>query len=156
MNETVEPVGEVYKGLLVAHGVHARMSNISEDGKWMKSESFVYKNKLVERKAGASVGNIMSPWRKLRQTHPELFKTVSVMAQPASNVDSVIMSWAVEEQSEDFPCSLFQRDCFAAAFSEPASHALFLGQQLQCTVAAKMTASLQLTDTDFSKKYKSY
>jgi hypothetical protein len=155
LDETAEAVGEVYKGLLVVHGVHARLNNISEDGKWLKSESFIYKNKLVERKEGQSVGNIMSPWRKLRQTHPDLFKSVTVMAQPASNVDSVIMSWAVEEQSEDFPCSVFQRDCFAAAFSEPVSHALFLGQQLQCTIAAKMTASLQLTDTDFSKKYKS-
>ena len=126
------------------------MSNIGADGKWLKTEEFVYKNKTTVRTAGTSCGNIMLGWRKLRDEKPLLFDQISIMSQPASNCDSIIMSWSIEEMSEAFVCSLWQRDCFAVLFSDHVMRSLFLSQQLSTTIAAKMTASLQLTDTDFS------
>ena len=45
---------------------------------------------------------------------------------------------------------------FAAAFSETAASAMFLAHELPCSIAAKMTAVLQLTDTDFAKTFKSH
>jgi hypothetical protein len=137
------------------HGrVHCRLSNISSDGKWLKDETFSFKGKEIVRKAGQSVGKLMLPWRRLRQTSPELFENLSVYMQPAGYVDSVIFVWMVEELSQLYPQALWQRDCFSAAFSEEAQQSLFLAHHLQTVIGPKMTASLQLTDTDFSKTFK--
>ena len=76
------------------------------------------------------------------------------MSQPAANVDSVIYCWALQEIASDVPASLWQRDGCSAAFSEESARACFLSQQLTTVIAAKMTASLPLTATDFSKEFK--
>ena len=150
-----EVQGQVAQGALVVHGkTHCRLSNISPQGTWVKSESYVYHNKEVKIIAGNSAGKLMLPWRRLRESNPELFEDLAVYQQPAGYVDSVILTWMVEEQAELFPQTLWQRDCFAAAFSEEAQAAMFLGHQLQTVIGPKMTASLQLTDTDFSKSFK--
>ncbi len=82
-------------------GVHARLSNISAEGKWIASESFWYKNKLIERVAGISVAGIMNKWRKLRTEHPELTNAFTIMQQPSAFVDSVIFTWAEEELAQE-------------------------------------------------------
>jgi hypothetical protein len=76
------------------------------------------------------------------------------MSQPAANVDSIIFTWGEEEKAQDFSLSLWQRDCFSAAFTAEAEKAMFLSQSVPVIIAAKMTASLQLTDTDFPKCFK--
>ena len=76
------------------------------------------------------------------------------MSQPSSNVDAVIMAWSVREQAKSFPLTLWQRDSLAAAFSPDVVRQLRLGHQVQSIIAAKMTAQLQLTDTDFSAAFK--
>ena len=145
----------VAQGALVVHGrIHCRLSNISPDGKWLKTEVFSFKGKKIVREAGNSAGKLMLPWRRLREKNPELFENLSVYMQPAGYVDSVIFVWMIEELSELFPQALWQRDCFSAAFSEESQQALFLAHQLQTVIGPKMTASLQLTDTDFSKSFK--
>jgi hypothetical protein len=53
-------------GLLVVAGVHCVLSNISSEGRWIQSESFMYKGKLVRRVQGESVGRLMLPWRRIR------------------------------------------------------------------------------------------
>jgi len=149
------PRGEVGRGLLVVNGVHCRLSNISASGTWLRDEAFTFKGKEVMRKAGASAGRLMMPWRRLRDVRPNLFESVSVMSQPAAFVDNIILSWTIEEHSKAFPQSVWQRDMFAAAFSQEAASAMFLAHELPCSIAAKMTAVLQLTDTDFAKTFKS-
>ena len=150
----VKPLAEVYKGAVIFPGVHCRISNISESGHWIRSESFSFKGKLVERKAGSSVGRIMSGFRELRTRRPELFSRLEIYQQPSANVDSVIFTWQQEELAASFVSSVFQRDCFAAAYTTDAGQAMFLSHCIPATVASKMTASLQLTDTDCSKTFK--
>ena len=136
-------------------GQWARLSNISAAGTWLRTETFSVGEKQVVRKKGASAGRILESYRKLRDSHPDLMSKLEIMSQPASNVDSVILSWCIEAQSEEYPCSLWQRDCFSSVFSDSATQAMALANQLSCLVAEKCTSKLQITDTDFSKQFKS-
>lgn len=147
--------GVVLPGLLVVHGTHCRLNNISESGKWISDESYFYNGRLHERKAGQSAGKLMTSWRKARSANPSLFQKLSVMSQPSANVDSIIYAWATKELSAKFGVCIHQRDSFCAAWSEVAQQALYLAQCLQSFISPKMTASLQLTDTDFSRSFKS-
>ncbi|CAE7513749.1 unnamed protein product [Symbiodinium natans] len=76
------------------------------------------------------------------------------MSQPAANVDSVILSWVIEGQATEYPCSVWQRDCFSSVFSDTAAESMALAQQISCLVAAKCTSKLQITDSDFAKEFK--
>ena len=146
--------GAVGKGLLVVPGHWARLSNISPQGTWIKTESFKVGEKVIHREAGHSVGRILEPYRKIRAEHPELMSKIELMSQPASNVDSVILKWCIESQAEEYPCSVWQRDCFSSVFSDAATESMALANQLSCLVAKKCTSKLQITDTDFSKQFK--
>ena len=154
MHSQDEIVGSVGKGLLVVPGQWARLSNISENGTWLKTESFQVGDKTVVRKQGTSVGRILEPYRKLRKSDPELMSKLEVMSQPASNVDSVILTWSIQAQAEQYPCSMWMRDCFSSVFTDSAAEAMALANQLSCLVAEKCTSKLQITDTDFSKQFK--
>ena len=107
-------VGSVGRGLLVVPGQWARLSNISEDGKWLRTETFRIGSKEVVHTKGASAGRALEAYRKVRKSHPELVAQLDIMSQPASNVDSVILSWVIEGQASEHPCSMWQRDCFSS------------------------------------------
>ena len=104
--------------------------------------------------AGTSVGRALEAYRKLRTAEPDLVSQVDIMSQPAANVDSVILTWVIQGQSEEFPASVWQRDCFSSVFAEAPTQAMALANQLSCLVAAKCTAKLQITDSDFAKQFK--
>ena len=80
----------------------------------------------------------------MRKSHPE----------PASNVDSVILSWVIEGQASEHPCSMWQRDCFSSVFADSAVQSMAAAQQVSCLVAATCTSKLQITDSDFAKQFK--
>ena len=147
--------GLVGKGLPVVPGQWARLSNISADGKWLRTERFKIGAKEIVHSQGASVGRILEAYRKVRASHPELVAQLDITSQPAANVDSVILSWCIEKQATEHPCSLWQRDCFSSVFSESATRVMALAQQVSCLVAAKCTSKLQITDSDFAKQFKS-
>ena len=115
-------VGSVGRGLLVVPGQWARLSNISEDGKWLRTETFRLGSKEVVHTKGASAGRALEAYRKVRKSHPELVAQLDIMSQPASNVDSVILSWVIEGQASEHPCSMWQRDCFSSVFADSAVH----------------------------------
>ena len=98
-------------------GQWARLSNISEDGKCLRTETFRIGSKEVVHTKGASAGRALEAYRKVRKSHPELVAQLDIMSQPASNVDSVILSWVIEGQH---PCSMWQRDCFSSVFADSA------------------------------------
>ena len=52
-------VGSVGRGLLVVPGQWARLSNISEDGKWLRMETFKVGSKEVVHTKGASAGRAL-------------------------------------------------------------------------------------------------
>ena len=150
-----KPRGSVWKGLVLVQGAHARLDNISEDGKWIETETYKYKGKTVTHKAGAPVGNTLKAMREARKkAHPNLFKRVEVMSQPAAMVDGIIMKWCIESQANAMKQSVWQRDAFAAAFTLEAEKAMYAAHQIPTTIAPKLTAALQLTDTDFARRFK--
>ena len=94
------------------------------------------------------MGRTLEPWSKLRKAE------LSVMSQPSSNMDSVLMAWHRRDQAKKYPMSLWQRVCIGTAFQADVRKMPFLSHQVPCTVMAKMTSALQLTDTDFSHEIK--
>ena len=155
-DEDQEIIGSVGKGLLVVPGQWARLDNISNNGTWLKTETFQVGETVITRTKGTSAGRVLLPYRRLRESHPELMSKIELMQQPAANVDSVILTWSIEAQAQQYPASLWQRDCFSSVFSDTAIESMALANQLSCLVAEKCTSKLQITDTDFSKQFKSY
>ena len=153
---TATPIGRIAPGLLVISGVHARLSNISASGHWVREEKFVFNGRLVHRRAGESAGRILEPVRKVRASHPELIAELSdVYSQPGATVDTILMSWVVEANSAKVPATFSLRDCLAASFSEDVVRSKQLSNQFEAYVFPKLTATLQVTDTDFSREFKS-
>ena len=112
-----KPIGRVSPGLLVISGVHARLSNISESGHWVREEKFVFNGKLVHRRAGESAGRILEPARKVRASHPELISQLSdVYSQPGATVDTILISWVVEANSAKVPVTFSLRDLPCSEF----------------------------------------
>ncbi|CAE7778430.1 unnamed protein product [Symbiodinium sp. CCMP2592] len=147
--------GQVLPGLLVVHGSHARLNNIDSSGRFLRDETFEFSGKVICRKAGSSAGNLLRGWRQARDKDPSLFRQISLMSQPSANVDGIIFAWAQEELAALAPASVHVRDCFAAAWSVSGAESLFYSQSLQTVIGPKLTASLQLTDTDYARSFKS-
>ncbi|CAE7228958.1 unnamed protein product [Symbiodinium sp. CCMP2592] len=147
--------GQVLPGLLVVHGSHARLNNIDSSGRFLRDETFEFSGKMICRKAGSSAGNLLRGWRQARDKDPSLFRQISLMSQPSANVDGIIFAWAQEELAALAPASVHVRDCFAAAWSVSGAESLFYSQSLQTVIGPKLTASLQLTDTDYARSFKS-
>ena len=147
--------GHVAKGILIVPGAHASLDNINAAGEWIEDEVFTYMGQTRKHQKGAKAGRVMGAWRKIRESDPHLLKHFSVYSQPASNMDGIIMSWVVKAMSKQHPVALHQRDCFSAAFSPEVMNMQYLAHEVPCSVMAKMTAAMQLTDTDFSHQFKS-
>jgi len=77
-----------------------------------------------------------------------MLKYIKVYQQPSGFVDTIIMKWIIEAQTDDVVMSLHQRDMFAAAMSEDVKRACYMAHECQVFVGPKMTAVLQLADTD--------
>ena len=95
----------------------------------------------------------MVEWRQLKfdPKTAHLFEKVDVMQQPAAVTDSVIFTWIAEEQAETYGASLWTRDvCGGAGGGDACATAMFAAGQMANYIAAKMTAVLQPTDTDFA------
>ena len=153
-----EPIGVCGPTLVIVGGqTHCRLSNIDAEGRWVESETFLVGGKPVVRVKGRYAGGTMKPWVELRARAPELFEGITVMQQPAAVSDSVIMSWALEELGRLYPCSIWQRDLSGGGgFSLAARQRMQLVNQIPVWVMGKMTAALQITDTDFAYPLKAY
>ena len=126
--------GEIDSSILVVPGGHARLENISADGKWIQTEEFHLGGKEIVHKAGESVGNVMQSWRKLRQEAPELFAALIVWQSPTALVDSVIFSWQQKEESARFENLLRLVDSLSTYWSDQVQERKFLQQTVQVSV----------------------
>ena len=145
--------GEVGAGLLVFPGVHARLSNLDSLGKWIEREEFEVGGQKVVHLPGEPSRALQ--WAvKLRNENPHLFEQLSVMSQPSSNMDSVLLKWVIEEQVAKEPVAVWVRDSFAAIFSEEIRETQAIGNQASAVLLGKTTQRLQLTDTDFAMAFK--
>ena len=98
------------------YGVHARLENISAEGTWIQSESFVNADTVCEHEAGKSVGRVMSGWRKLRAAQPALFAAgIRVWQSPTAFVDAVIYKWQQDLEASSNSCQIRIVDAFKSA-----------------------------------------
>ena len=148
------PIGEVLSPLIVFPGAHGRLSNISNEHKFLETEEFNVNGVQIRHEKGDKT-RIMFSLVELRKKHPELFEDVEICTQPSSNVDSVILSWSVRQQSLQQPYAVWSRDSFAAAFSESVLQCQSLASQFSAILLGKVTQKVQLTDTDFAATFKS-
>ena len=141
--------------VLLVYGVHGRLSNISDDRRWLRDEKFMIADKEVHRKAGERTpSNFMEGWLALRDGNPQAFEDILVMQQPSATVDEIIAAWEVEDLARRFPCVVLQRDLQSGALSGRARAACFALHVLTAWVGPGMTPVIQLTDTDFSFPFK--
>ena len=97
-----EPIAEHGMPLLILIGAHARLSNIDENGRFIKDEAFEYAGTPVFRKAGTSARGLLRSWVKLRNTNPkarEWLEYIDVMQQPSGFQDSIISTWRIEREA---------------------------------------------------------
>ncbi len=81
------PTGVIFPSILVLPGVHARLSNIDAEGKWIQEEVFSVMGIEVKREPGGSARNVLKAYRVLRSRRPDLFEDVLVIKQPSATVD---------------------------------------------------------------------
>ena len=63
----------------------------------------------------------------LKQREPELMNKISIMSQPASNMDSITLSWVIEDQIRNYFCALFSDEIRLAQYiGGPVSSEIFL------------------------------
>ncbi len=147
--------GRVLPSILLSHGVHCRLEQISLDGKWLADETFEFAGQTVTRKAGEKVpAMLMGEWRKLRQAEPGLFARMRVWQQPAATVDSIVWRWQCELEASEFRQLLRVTDCLPAAWAKQFKEASFLLQQLNAPVGPGCTPLQQPTDTHLAKPAK--
>ena len=131
-------------------GVHCRLENISQAGRWIEAENFWVGDKEVVREAGEPVGNTMQSWRELRQSHPEMFLSVRVWQSHTAFVDGVIYSWQQKEEAARFANLLRLVDSLRTHWTEAASERNFLLNSCQAGVSPGTTPLGQITDTGFA------
>jgi hypothetical protein len=162
-----KPFTKLGKSLVVLVGTHARASNISRSARpedpsdrvFLQDETFLDGDTPVRRKAGDKVGSLMRAVCNIRDFVPEaakFFEVLEVMQQPAGFADAKICCWRIESQAEEDIQSLVQRDLFTGALTEEAKEAMRVSQSIPCWVAGKMTAAIQLVDTDLAHRLKQF
>ena len=120
--------------------------------KFLETEEFTVNGIQIRHHRGDK-SRLMFSLVELRKKHPECFENVEVCAQPSSKVDSVILSWSVQQQSLQQPYSVWSRGPFAAAFSESVLQCQSLASRFSAILLGKVTQKVQLTDTDFAATF---
>ena len=88
-------------------------------------------------------------WALLEQTDMQFYQ------QPSGFDDNIICCWKVEHQASQAPCSLRVVDSFAGGLSTEVRKTAGLLNQIITEIEAKMTAAVQVTDTDEAFRLKS-
>ena len=147
------PVGSVLRPLLVFAGAHCRLSNLTDEHTFRETEDFQVNGQDFQHVAGQKT-RLMWNLVELRKKEPQLFEDLEIQQQPSSNVDSVILTWSIQEQAKVQAYSVWNRDSFTAIFSEPVIQTQKLASQFSSILLGKTTQKIQLTDTDFAKEMK--
>ena len=80
---------------------------------------------------------------------------MQVYQQPSGFDDNIICSWKVERQASQSACSMRVVDSFAGGLSPEVRKMAALLNQIITEIEAKMTAAVQVTDTDEAFRLKS-
>ena len=109
-------------------------------------------NEIVIQNAGDKAGQLLGPWRLLRDYHPEgpsLLSHFTVMGQHSSTCDSVLANWVsdhIHQQMPDVP-KLLISDCLGATWAPSTMERYWLNNQIAIPMAPGSTAYNALPDT---------
>ena len=155
-----KPVATPGTTSIVLTGTHLCLRYIDKKTRtWNKTHSYEYQGKQVLRKKGDSVGQLGKGLLDLYNEHPQFFDQldeagIQIYQQPAAFEDSIITCWKVEFQGVLYPVSIALRDLFGGALTAEAREAMSAVGQITSWIMGKMTASLQVTDTDVAMRMK--
>jgi hypothetical protein len=141
-------------------GVHFRMRNVTPDDRWRKNEQFVHDGVEVKRVAGEKVPPALgNKFKDLRDRSPSFWARleaagIEIYQQPAGFEDAVIACWKIERQGEVYICSMGLRDLFGGGLAECSREMMCVVSQLAAWIWGKMTAAMQVTDTDVAMRLK--
>ena len=154
-DDTREPVFAPGTTSVTLTGSHFRMSNVKwPEETWLHTERFCVNGTEVIHEAGQPLPeNLARSVREIRREAPECWAYleklgIEIYQQPAGFDDSIICSWKVERQAKSAPCSIRVVDSFGGGLSNEVRETAALLNQLICEIEAKMTAAVQVTDTD--------
>ena len=97
--------------------------------------------------------NIAKSLRSIRREALEFWALLEKLdiqfyQQPSGFDEGVICAWKVEHQAKSAPCSIRLVDSFGGGLSQEVREVAALYNQIITEIEAKMTAALQVTDTD--------
>ena len=156
LDSSKQPVGRQGKHLVVLSGVHADLSNIGPDHRFIESKRFWVAGKPMEHIKGEKT-TLMHNIVKLREQSTETLAIVSklhVMQQPSGFVDQTIQKWHVEHQAKQYPVSVCIRDLLTGAYCDKSRLVMAVSQQVCSWIWGKMTPVCQLTDTTAARPFK--
>ena len=145
------PVGKILPSLLVLQAPHNRLSNIDNQGRYIKAQTFYVAGKEVKHvPTRLCSSNVVRQYVELRNKFPELFTKLVVMFSPSACVDEVIYCWDLEDLSNRFPQMLETRDLMGAPATPTSKIAKRAVSCIAAWISPGMTPCGQLTDTDLA------
>ena len=161
-DETTEPQFVPGTTSVTFTGAHFRMSNVKWPADtWLETERFsVNGTQVVHEKGQPLPDTLAKSLRAIRREAPEFWAVLEKLnmqfyQQPSGFDDGIICAWKVEHQAKQAPCSIRVVDSFGGGLSREVRETAALHNQLITEIEAKMTAKLQVTDTDESFRIKS-
>ena len=97
-----DPLVQHGRPLLILIGRHGRLSNIDDQGMFLRDDAFEVNGVPVFHKGGSSARGLLSGWVKLRRECPEarkMLETVSIFQQPSGFQDAILSTWRIQELS---------------------------------------------------------
>ena len=161
-DDTTEPTFSPGTTSVTLPGAHFRMSNVKwPEETWLNTEVFYVNGVKVVHEAGKPLPeNLAKSLRAIMREAPEFWNVMERLGfqfyqQPSGFDDAVICAWKVEQQAKRAPCSLRVVDSFGGGLSQEVREVSALYNQIITEIEAKMTAALQVTDTDEAFRLKS-
>ena len=104
--------------------------------------------------------NLAKSLRPVRREAPEFWALLEKLdiqfyQQPSGFDDGIVCAWQVEHQAKSAPCSIRVVDSFGGGLGKEVRETVALLIQLISEIEAKMTAAVQVTDTDAASRVKS-
>ena len=156
-DETTEPQFVLGTTSVTFTAAHLRTSNVKwPEETWLETERFsVNGTQVVHEKGQPLPDTLAKSLRAIRREAPEFWAVLEKLnmqfyQQPSGFDDGVICAWSDEHQAQQAPCSIRVVDSFRGNLSREVRETAALHNQLITEIEAKMTAKLQVTDTDES------
>ena len=128
---------------------------------WFHTETFSVNGVQVVHEEGQPLPDTLAKsLRSIRREAPEFWALLEKLGfqfyqQPSGFDDGILCAWKVEHQAKSAPCSIRLVDSFGGGLSKDVREMAALFNQIISEIEAKMTAALQVTDTDEAFRLKS-